>query len=648
MEDPFMNDLFVDEVNENIENKKPWKIIVADDEDAIHAMTNLVLEDFSFESRAVQIFNAYSSEEAIEIFKREDDIALVFLDIIMENESAGLDVISYIRDIAKNDATRIVIRTGQPGSAPESKIVLEYDINDYKAKSELTYQKLVISTISALRSYRDIMALHKARSEAEEATKAKARFLANMSHELRTPMNGIIGVAQLLENTSLTNEQETYVQILNEASSRLLNTINEILDLSKYEMGGSILRNRPINLKKMLKGIMNVFLPEIQKKHITMDLIVDDTVPLTIVSDEDKLKHILINLLGNAVKFTDFGSVLLMVEGRKLSGTDKIEMIMRIKDTGIGIPKDQQMRIFDSFTQVDNSTSRKYEGTGLGLAITKSLVNLLDGEIFLESEVGKGSTFYFSFICKYESSSFDEKILSNEKVDKVEDMNILLAEDDIINQRVIASLLESMNWKVTIVDNGEKALKSVRDNFYDVVLMDISMPGMDGFQAVSHIRMLKDKDTVPIIALTAHVGENFAKACRESGMDGYLSKPVDAKKLFNTLSGIVSKRRKGFDSENLPPDIYKKVVDYFVETDYKENLINEIMEAVSNKDRESIAKLVHKAKGSLANLAVEEITENIISIERELYNLSFDQIKTKIVGLDSLLNEWKIKLKDIN
>jgi signal transduction histidine kinase/CheY-like chemotaxis protein len=384
--------------------------------------------------------------------------------------------------------------------------------------------------------------LRHAKEKAEEATKAKSEFLANMSHEIRTPMNSIIGFCDLLAEEELTPQQVEYLDTVREAGRSLLNIINDILDLSKIESGKFQVEIMPCSLKKILKNTRSLMLPRAQQKGIRFQVEQCSDLPDIILSDPLRLQQCLINLIGNAIKFTEKGHVILRVS--YAAGETSPQLRFEVEDTGIGIPKEKQEAVFQPFTQADSSTTREFGGTGLGLTITKILVQLLDGSIELTSEVGRGSTFAITLpVEPFESSEpfgqyhiFDSVVDSQESKSSGKDHfvgRILVAEDNRSNQQLIKAMVEKLGPQVVLAENGQLAVEEVCRNPYDLIFMDMQMPVMNGFEAARELRRRLIR--TPVIALTAHAMEEERCACLHAGCNDFISKPMKKDELIGLL-----------------------------------------------------------------------------------------------------------------
>jgi len=382
----------------------------------------------------------------------------------------------------------------------------------------------------------------KGRLSSESETKVKAsaavkeNFLANMSHEIRTPLNAILGFTNILQKTKLENEQKDYVDIIQRSGDNLLSIVNDILDLSKIEAGMLRIEEAPFRVSDIISTVETMLSPRAEEKNLKLFVNLDADVPEIVSGDAVRLTQILVNLVSNSIKFTEDGGVYLRVTMlKKENNTAKLEFLVR--DTGIGIPAEKQLTIFDRFEQAEAETTRRFGGTGLGLSIVKNLVELQKGTITLFSNPGHGSSFTveLSFnICDGERTVREIKrhvAISDNNKSRV---RILIAEDNSMNQRLIRHLLKSRGYNFDLVFNGVQAVESLKKQSYDMVLMDIQMPEMDGYSATRQIRE-ELKLNIPVIAMTAHAMSGEKEKCIKSGMNDYISKPINEEILFDII-----------------------------------------------------------------------------------------------------------------
>ncbi len=403
---------------------------------------------------------------------------------------------------------------------------------------------------SAVISYL-VEALYRAMAQAEAASKAKSDFLANMSHELRTPMNGILGSIELALMRELSPVVRSHLETGKQSALHLLDILNDVLDLSRIEAGRFELQPRPFELDRLVADVVGTLASIATRKGLDLRHGIDPEVPSRLMGDAVRLRQILMNLIGNALKFTGHGRILVNVEGAGQTSDGRVRVRFTVRDTGIGIPPDSLGRIFESFSRESGATQARYGGTGLGLAISKRLVEMMGGDIWVESAPGQGSCFYFTALFDKADTvgtvgklaKPKEKAWPKAAAELAPGLRILLAEDNEINRLVAVDLLQAKGHQVKAVENGEQALAALRRETFDLVLMDVRMPVMDGEEATRAIREGQAGDPeIPIVALTAHALTGDRERFLAAGMDDYISKPFDPDELERTIARVLVKR----------------------------------------------------------------------------------------------------------
>jgi len=575
----------------------------------------------------VKLFKFHSKEEALDI-DRTKFIAEDSRDIIKKHLKEKIAT-PYEANVVKADGTVFpALLTGQDAKISDTiiRISCVIDLTLLKEREK---------------------ELEIAKQKAEESTRLKSEFLSNMSHEIRTPMNGIIGMTQLALKTSLNKKQNHYIKQIDTSAKRLLTIINDILDFSKIEAGKLEIHKINFNMKELLDNIKEITSLKAYDKGLEFELRCDCRGKPVYYGDALRISQILINLVGNAIKFTEKGYVKLQVSD---AGNKKIRF--EIIDSGIGISQEQQDRLFQSFSQADGSTTRKYGGTGLGLSISKQLVALMDGRIWIESEENLGSKFIFEIALESgDLSKIDNSDKKDFNIKTLKSSKILLVEDNEINQEIVLGFLEESDIDIAIANNGREAVTMFDHDSYELILMDLQMPIMDGFEAT---RLIREKDqNIPIIALTANAMREDVDKTEKTGMNEHLSKPIEAEKLYEVLLKYISKKtdittvniqnEKDLDISKFRhididvglshmannKKLYKKVLHDFY-TNYRELKLEEL-------DKIELQRVAHTLKGLSANIGAASLGEISKELEKTIDKTLFDTFYTELYNvLDEL------------
>lgn len=507
---------------------------------------------------------------------------------------------------------------------------------------------------------------------AENAVKAKQQFLSNMSHEIRTPMNAIIGFTKVVLKTDLTAKQKEYLDAIKMSGDALIVLINDILDLAKVDSGKMTFEKIPFKVKSSISSMLHLFETKIQEKNLTLIKEYDPNIPSIIVGDPVRLHQIILNLVSNAVKFTSRGKITVAV--RLIDETPgNVTLEFAVTDTGIGIPEEKIATIFENFQQASSGTSRIYGGTGLGLAIVKQLVEPQGGTIKVKSEVGEGTT--FSFRLNFEKTDVDAELETeiHELDSDIKNIKVLVVEDIALNQLLMKTLLDDFGFQRDIAENGKIAIEKLEKNSYDIILMDLQMPEMNGFEATEYIRKIM-KSNIPIVALTADVTTVDLAKCKAVGMNDYVTKPVDERLLYSKIVGIVRKSSSIKDKELKKTSLAKnsKCIDLaYLNSRTKSNpklmmemiaayllqtppLITTMKQSLTEKDWTLLAASAHKMIPSFSIMGMnpdfEEMAKKIQNHSSELENKKgeIDDLVFQLSTIcDQACKELEIELNNI-
>ena len=519
--------------------------------------------------------------------------------------------------------------------------------------------------------------------EAMKLSTAKSRFLANMSHEIRTPMNGIIGFLTLIENESYQNQDELkqFLQSAKLSAESLLDTINAVLDLSKIEAGKIELENLNFNLKKIVNQAVSIISPKAKEKSLEINLVLPEDKNLNFIGDPTRIRQVFLNLLSNAVKFTTEGEIKIVVTTKELEN-ERVKISASIFDSGIGIPTEKINELFKPFSQITGIEGSSLGGTGLGLVICKEFTNLMEGDISAQSIEGEGSRFDFQIVVQNQKTGksensiaqelmeepvFEETLLSDADIklhiEKRKGFKILLAEDNLINQKVAVRTLNSAGYFVDAVMNGEQAVRAHTKNNYDLILMDVQMPEVDGFKATKMIRAMKaPKNKIPIIAITAHALIGDREKCIEAGMDEYVSKPVVARNIIRLIDYFLNVDYKEdkqtdtssdfrlFDFERLKQislgdEVFEKdlLTDYLVDAEQKLRSLRGFL--ISN-DVTKIINVAHTLKGSSYSVGANLVGDEALGIELSAKNNDLGNVDERINKLYKSIRDTREVLKN--
>ncbi len=519
-----------------------------------------------------------------------------------------------------------------------------------RVNSDGTLQEILGLALDVTDHVKGKQSLEKAKQIAENASQMKQEFIANMSHEIRTPMNAIIGFANLLSETQLDQLQGEFVDSIKISGENLLALVNDILDFSKIEAGKLEIENEDFDLKKVVKSVFDILEVKAIERKNSLTYTINENVPEWLVGDSARLYQILMNLIGNAVKFTKSGFVQLEV-GINREKLTSVDLFFKVSDSGVGIPASKINDIFDSFVQVEGGINRKSGGTGLGLAIVKRLVGLMGGGVNVQSVEGEGTV--FEVVLPFEISlnrGPESKSIAHQEFKSLEGKRMLLAEDNEMNQKLVIMCLRKFNVQIDLAENGTQAIKAAMVNDYDLILMDVQMPEVDGLEATREIRKLSSKKgQVPIVAMTAHAFKEEVENCFAAGMNAHISKPIDKQAFLVLISSLVH-------SESIEDVQYNKTVSVNPEsslvdltylrdmcdgnvgfinemirifkTDSPE-LISKMKDAYQSKNYDVLSKTAHKFRSSVVMMGMKGVAKLTEKVEYYDYeNKNLDQVES--------------------
>ncbi|MBI3520866.1 MAG: response regulator [Bacteroidetes bacterium] len=540
-------------------------------------------------------------------------------------------------------------------------VVVARDITEQKRVANELIEAIVFAELATSLAEDAKAKAESATRIAEDAVKAKQQFLSNMSHEIRTPMNAIIGFTKVVLKTDLSAKQKEYLNAIKISGDALIVLINDILDLAKVDAGKMTFEKTPFKIASSISAILHLFETKVQEKNLKLEKIYDAKIPDILIGDPVRLHQIILNLVSNAVKFTNEGEITMLVDLLN-ENEEKATIKFSVTDTGIGIAKNKIDTIFENFQQATSGTARLFGGTGLGLAIVKQLVESQGGSLNVKSDAEKGST--FSFILDFDKTTTEtsldtykgeSELMSSE----IKDIKVLVVEDMALNQLLMKTLLDDFGFERDIADNGKIAIEKLEEKEYDIILMDLQMPEMNGFQATEYIRNTM-RSKIPIIALTADVTTVDLEKCKAVGMNDYIAKPVDEKLLYNKIISLVKKSTIITSSSELKrtnldyllqrtksnPELMMEMISLYLEQ--TPALIHSIKKSWEDKDWITLQSSIHKMIPSFSIMGMSNEYENMAKKIQE-YSLKEEQaddIQNLILQLETICSQACLELEE--
>lgn len=680
-------------------NKKFTSMTKLNYEDVANKSPIEIFQDYSFVNKYQSIFTELTHNFSISSIEQTDKIEFQFpnsyggenwlsanFSAIDDGNGNFQNILILLEDVTEEKLAKKALE--------ESKEQLEHRVIERTDELRDTNSQLLAEIEIRRKTEQQLI---NAKDDAESANKAKSTFLAKVSHELRTPLNGIIGISSILLTEELNPKQRKFLDMVKLSADGLLDIINDILDFSKIEAGKLHITNSVFSIKTLIENVLELYKQSAMTKKINLFSKIDSKVPEYFNSDGGRIRQVLLNLISNALKFTDQGEVSINVN-LEFKDTNFAELLFGVSDTGIGIAESKLSMLFHSFSQVDDSLTRKYGGTGLGLTISKEIVELLGGTIWVESNPGYGSTFYFRLkleistkerldntMSQLENTQYQPKKTEIDFTELPQNLKVLIVEDSPINQEVLKQRLVKFKWDVAIANNGVEAIESFRNDKYDLIFMDIQMPEMDGLEATQLIRKYEsENDSVPviIIGLTAHVFEEQVIEAKSVGMNECITKPFKMEEILELVSKYLNTKDSistinsnnyqppaGISVESEKPSLYTfshdivaleqtlnynstvllKIFDYFIANIKPE--FERLADAVRTKNSTTMRAIAHKMKSEVGNFNAFNTSKicNILEAKGKESDFTdtdplINELSNHIDLLINAINEYKIKL----